>query len=116
MTEGIDWDKLPEVLGQHGEVYWSRDDSGTFCQCDAKLSDDMVAEPGHALDAHLAAVVREWVEGQMTEEWGSRDPDEVHTVMFHADREGAERRASYIFGGQPCTLVRRLVTDWEAVS
>lgn len=108
---GIDWGKLPEVLAEHKVSY------GDWKECSCGYPN-----PGLA---HLAAVVREWVEGQMVEEWGIRyertaDPTmdnpsgEITATMVLRDEAHARQAmdSPALLSSRNKRAVRRLVTEW----
>jgi hypothetical protein len=107
---GIDWDKLPEVLEPHLDVAALSSVQVKCAGCEYiynPVGPDE-SEPDDEWAAHLAAVVRGWVEGQMTEEWGLQSCSGRYYPC------GTERSArnSLIHGE---TLHRRLVTPWAPV-
>jgi hypothetical protein len=105
-VSGIDWDKLPDTLGEHGLFYSSV--TGEYeCDCLDTFLAESEEEASELWFAHLAAVVRAWVEGQMTEEWGTSCRG--HYYPF-SSRWSAEQ--SLIEGE---TLARRLVAPWAPV-
>jgi hypothetical protein len=99
----IDSGPVPKNLGQYRTAY--------RCECGEELITDLQADidKRNAQAAHQAAVVKAWIDRQTREEWGVKYPQAVN--LGYTERAHADYDAQH-FGGE---LVRRRVTEWEAI-